>query len=114
MEIEIGDYTVVIRDGAVIACTVLHVYKDEQLAELACLAVSKEYQKASKGKELYLAMEKEARKSGVKKIFVLTTQTTHWFLEQGFNEAVVDDLPVTKQELYNYKRNSKVLLKDLS
>ena len=113
METEIGDYTVLIRDGAVIACSALHVYKTEQLAELACLAVSEEYQKESKGKGLYLAMEKEAEKRGVKKIFVLTTQTTHWFLEQGFSEADVDDLPISRQELYNYKRNSKVLLKDL-
>jgi amino-acid N-acetyltransferase len=40
---------------------------------------------------------------------VLTTQSTHWFLEQGFEAANLDDLPVEKQLLYNWQRNAAVL-----
>jgi len=101
------------RDSTVIACAALHIYNNEDIAELACLAVNADYQKAAKGKTLYSTIEKEAVSKGIKKIFVLTTQTTHWFLEQGFNEAAIDDLSVSQQELYNYKRNSKVLMKDV-
>jgi amino-acid N-acetyltransferase len=44
---------------------------------------------------------------------VLTTQTTHWFIEQGFVPTSLDQLPSERQALYNLQRNSKVLIKDL-
>jgi len=113
MELEVEDYTVLVRDGAVIACAALHVDESESIAELACLVVSEEYQRLSKGEELYLVLEKNAVNKGVKKIFLLTTQTTHWFLERGFSETTMEDLSLAKQQLYNYKRNSKVLIKDI-
>jgi amino-acid N-acetyltransferase len=111
LEMEINNYYVLMRDSTVIACAALHIYDIEDIAELACLAVDADYQKVAKGKILYSTIEKEAASKGVKKIFVLTTQATHWFLEQGFNEAAIDDLPISKQDLYNYKRNSKALIK---
>ena len=45
------------------------------------------------------------------RIFVLTTHAEHWFREQGFNSSSVDELPVERKQLYNYQRNSKVLMK---
>ena len=113
LEREIGDYLVLKRDGAVIACAALHVYPGDSAAELACLVVREEYQKQAKGRELYLATEKAALDKGVRKLFVLTTHAAHWFLEQGFVETGVDDLPVARKELYNYQRNSKILIKQL-
>ena len=47
------------------------------------------------------------------RLFVLTTQTEHWFIEQGFAEASRNDLPGEKQSLYNLQRNSKVFIKAL-
>jgi len=44
---------------------------------------------------------------------VLTTQTAHWFREQGFTEAELSDLPVEKQSLYNYQRQSRIFSKSL-
>lgn len=113
MEMDISDYTVLMRDDAVIACAALHVYQEEAAAELACLVVHENYRKQSKGEELLLKAENDARKRGMKKLFVLTTHAVHWFLEQGFVEATIDDLPVAKKQLYNYQRNSKVLIKEL-
>jgi amino-acid N-acetyltransferase len=46
-------------------------------------------------------------------IFVLTTQTAHWFLEKGFVEVELSDLPEQKQSLYNYQRNSRIFRKSL-
>jgi amino-acid N-acetyltransferase len=66
-----------------------------------------------KGEELFLIIEEQAIKQGVEKLFILTTKTVHWFLERGFVEADIDDLPVSKQEFYNYQRNSKVLIESL-
>ena len=44
---------------------------------------------------------------------MLTTQTAHWFIEQGFVEGSRDELPSARRELYNLQRNSKVFFKDL-
>jgi amino-acid N-acetyltransferase len=50
---------------------------------------------------------------GTKKLFVLTTRTAHWFAERGFVETGVGELPRAKQGLYNYRRRSKVFVKQL-
>jgi amino-acid N-acetyltransferase len=49
----------------------------------------------------------------MKKLFVLTTRASHWFVERGFGEAPVGALPAAKQALYNWQRRSKVLVKAL-
>ncbi len=113
IEADIDDYTVLVRDGTVVACGALHIGEDNKYAELACLAVDENYRESGKGEELFLNIEEQAIKLGVEKLFILTTQTAHWFLERGFIEANVDDLPVSKQEFYNYQRNSKVLIETL-
>ena len=113
MEMEIDDYTVFVRDGSVIACAALHMDSEQPAAELACLAVNENYQKSGYGEALFLEIEHEAISKGVKKLFVLTTKATHWFLERGFVEGKIDDLTVSKQALYNLQRNSKVLIKEL-
>ena len=51
---------------------------------------------------------------GLSNAIVLTTQTAHWFLERGFKPIAVSDLPIKKQELYNYQRNSKAFRKALT
>jgi amino-acid N-acetyltransferase len=58
-------------------------------------------------------MENQARKQKLKQLFLLTTQTAHWFIEQGFVQGKLEDLPIAKQELYNYQRNSKIFIKEL-
>ena len=49
----------------------------------------------------------------IDRLFVLTTQTAHWFRERGFEPTALADLPMEKQALYNYRRNSKVCIKNL-
>ncbi len=113
LEIEIEYFTVMERDHAIIACGAVYPYPEESLAELACLAVDSEYLNAGRGELLLNELEKEVRQQGINKIFVLTTQTAHWFLEQGFVEVDISDLPVERQSLYNFQRNSKVFFKTL-
>jgi amino-acid N-acetyltransferase len=57
--------------------------------------------------------EARARSLGMKSLFVLSTRTSHWFLERGFAEVDTARLPDKKQALYNYDRRSKVFLKEL-
>jgi amino-acid N-acetyltransferase len=58
-------------------------------------------------------LQTQAQEQGIRQLFVLTTQTTHWFIEQGFVDASLDQLPSERQALYNLQRNSKVLIKSL-
>lgn len=113
LESEIGRFTVVERDGMVIACAALYAYPEFEVGELACLAVRDDYRRALRGDALLDAVEAGARGAGLARLFVLTTQASHWFKERGFVDATLDDLPVAKQALYNYERRSKVLQKTL-
>ncbi len=113
LELEIDKFTVMERDGMVIACAALYPFLDEKLAELACLVVHADYQGQGRGDVLLEFVERRAKQLGLKKLFVLTTQTAHWFRERGFKSAEMKDLPVKKRMLYNYRRNSKVFVKQL-
>ena len=113
IEVDIDDYIVLVRDGTVIACAALHDYPEDKVMELACLAVHPAYQNQAKGEMLYRFIETVALENGVTMLFVLTTQTEHWFIEKGFVETEVSDLPIQKQNIYNYQRNSKALVKNL-
>ncbi|MCP4126176.1 MAG: amino-acid N-acetyltransferase, partial [Gammaproteobacteria bacterium] len=113
LETEIDRFTVMERDGTIIGCVALYCYQKEQMAELACITVHPDYRDGGRGDALLQAMEKQARANGMNKIFVLTTQTTHWFRERGFHSLPVKSMPIKRRELYNYQRNSKVFVKTL-
>ncbi len=110
LEIEIGRFFVLEHDGRVVACAALYPFSDEGAGELACLAVHPEYRNAGAGERLLRRVESEARRQRMSRLFVLTTRATHWFIEHGFAESSVDDLPASKQAMYNYQRRSKVLV----
>jgi amino-acid N-acetyltransferase len=114
IETEINDYVVLVRDGSVIACAALHQYADDNIMELACMAVHPDYQDQGKGDMLFKFIESIAIDSGANMLFVLTTQTEHWFIERGFSETTIESLPVEKQNMYNFQRNSKALIKKLN
>lgn len=113
LETEIERFSVIELDGAVIGCAALYCYPKEQMAELACVAVAPEYRNGRRGDTLLQHMESRARGALVNQLFVLTTQTAHWFRERGFSALPVKSLPIKRQELYNYKRNSKVFVKSI-
>ncbi|MGA9992348.1 MAG: amino-acid N-acetyltransferase, partial [Thiobacillaceae bacterium] len=71
------------------------------------------YRKRGLGDRLRDAAEKRARKAGARQVFVLTTQTEHWFEERGYVEVPLAQLPASRQAWYNYQRRSKVLLKSV-
>ena len=113
LEMEIEKFIVLERDGMIVGCAALYPYEAESIAELACLAVHPDYQKHGRGENLLEYAEKLAQQKNIKKLFVLSTQTSHWFKERGFVESTLDFLPVERKQLYNYQRNSKVFLKTL-
>ncbi|MDP1757063.1 MAG: GNAT family N-acetyltransferase, partial [Pseudohongiella sp.] len=103
---------VIEMEGMIIACAAIYPL-DEESGEIACIAIHKNYQESGRGDHLMRALEKEARKQGLTKVIVLTTQTAHWFMERGFEPIAISDLPAKKQQMYNYQRKSKAFIKTL-
>jgi len=113
LEIEIDRFTVFEHDGVILGCAALYPFLEEHACELACLAIHPDYRDLGHGNRLLKHIENKTIAQGIRKLFVLTTHATHWFIEHGFNEATPAKLPKTKQNLYNYQRRSKVLIKHL-
>lgn len=113
LENEIEHFTILVRDGMVIACAALYPYLDQRSGEIACVATHPDYRGADRAERLLASLEATARQQGLSSVFVLTTQTSHWFQEQGYVECAVADLPPAKQQLYNFQRRSKAFIKRL-
>ncbi len=109
LEEEIGYFSILERDGRVLACAALYPYEEEGVGEIACVATHPDYRGAGRARQLLDELIAEAKAHSLKHVFVLTTQSTHWFLEQGFETANLDELPVGKQRLYNWQRNAAML-----
>jgi len=112
LEREIERFSIMLHDGIIVGCAALYPHSDEE-AELACLAVNPDHREWGYGEQLMQRIVRRAKKAGIKRLFVLTTRTEHWFVERGFKVGTVDDLPAAKKEMYNYQRRSKVLFKTL-
>lgn len=113
LEIEIDRFTVLEHDGIILGCAALYPFPEENACELACLAIHPDYRNFGHGNRLLKYIESKTVSHGVRKLFVLTTHATHWFIEHGFTEATPSELPKAKQNLYNYQRRSKVFIKHL-
>ena len=113
IEAEITNFTVIEHDRVIFGCAGLYAFPEDNMAEMACLAVNPESQGLGDGERLLRRIEQRARALGITRLFVLTTRTAHWFLKRGFVLGSVDDLPVSRKRLYNWQRKSLVLLKNL-
>jgi len=117
LETEIEQFAVIERDGMIVGCAALYPIQtadhEPPAAEVACVAVHPSYRSGNRGAELLDYLEAKARSRGTDELFVLTTRTAHWFIEQGFEPAPVDALPVARLAMYNYQRNSQIFKKKL-
>lgn len=113
LETEIERFFIIERDGMVTACAALYPYAEDGMAELACLAVHPQYRGDRRGDRLLDHLEGIARSQQIQRLFVLTTQTAHWFQERGFQPSGLEILPMEKQALYNFRRSSKVFIKSI-
>lgn len=132
LEEEIDHFLVADIDRNVVGCCAVYPFGDT--AELACVAVHPSFRDGAPaygtpdrlraaqksrgrsgrvGASLLAGAEARAREAGAARLFVLTTQSRDWFLDQGFEDADLDVLPAPKKEMYNYQRNSRVMIKAL-
>ncbi|MDG5814314.1 amino-acid N-acetyltransferase [Chitinispirillales bacterium ANBcel5] len=113
LEEKVNDYAVYEVDGTIHACGALHLYPTGQ-GEIAAIVVDKQYASRGIGRKMISYFIDKARNMHLKSVFVLTTQTSDWFLQIGFKEAHKSILPPQKQKTYNERRNSKILDYQLS
>ncbi|HIP95351.1 MAG TPA: amino-acid N-acetyltransferase, partial [Leucothrix sp.] len=113
LELEINKFSIIERDGKIIGCAALYHLADTQIGELACLAVHPDYKGGERGDRLLKLITQQALKNNLGQLLVLTTQSIDWFKERGFQVGEINDLPDQKKALYNFQRNSKILIKHL-
>ncbi len=82
-------------------------------AELLALVVDPAYANRGTGGKLANYLIQRARKTGIRKVFLLTTQTSDFFMRLGFREAPVSSLPPDRKKAWNAVRNSRVLVKKI-
>lgn len=112
----IGDYFVFEVDRNPIACAAMHVYPEQNMAELASVLVDTRYENQGIGGKLIAYVESVARARGLASLFALSTQAINYFVQKGgFRLGAPDDLPASRREKYEQNgRRSQVLIKALT
>jgi len=114
LEEEIHHFVILERDGRVIACAALYPFHEANIGEIACVATHPDYRGAGRAEQLLQELLAQASAQDLNQVFALTTQSTHWFLEQGFTAGSQEQLPEEKQRIYNWQRNASVLIRSVS
>lgn len=114
------DYAVLEIDGSIRACGALHSWGDasgnaqgEKQGEIAAVATDPQYTDLGLGRKIVGFLIEKAKKSKMKRVFVLTTQSQDWFESMGFKETAIDTLPEQKRKVYDQSRKSKVFALEL-
>jgi amino-acid N-acetyltransferase len=116
IERQADDFFVFEVDRSPVACAALHIYPDDNKAELACVCVDPRYENQGIGGKLVQYTEAQARALGVDTLFCLSTQAFNYFRQKGgFSPGTPDDLPPGRRERYDRSgRRSLVLVKKLT
>ena len=110
IENEIDSFFILEFDKKIIGCAKINHYKN--MSEIGCFAINENYQDMGYGKKLLTYCEAKCHEEN-RRPFVMTTQSAHWFLENGYKLSEIEALPDEKKALYSTQRNSKVLIKEL-
>ena len=108
---DISHFYVIEHAHDLIGCAALYQY--EEMIEMACFAINNDYQNKGHGKKLLEYCEKVCKKIGAGSIFVFTTQSEHWFIENGFVLGDKNNMPNSRKEFYQPERNPKYFTKKL-
>lgn len=116
VERQVQDYFLFEVDRTPAACAALHLYPEEDMAELAAVCVDPRHENQGIGARLIQYAEKQARALGVKTLFCLSTQAFNFFQQKGgFVPGAPDDLPLARRSRYEKSgRRSVILLKPLT
>lgn len=112
IEARIGDYVVHEADGFLQGSAALIPFSDGS-AEIAAVAVAEHVRRFGVGRKIVQFLLQKALRMGYDRVFLLTTQTSDWFAELGFEKGEVSDLPPEKAATYDEKRRSMVFVRTI-
>jgi amino-acid N-acetyltransferase len=112
LALDLDDFVVFKVDATLHGCAALKIHPDKK-AELYAVVVDGTYTGQGTGRKIVSYLLEKARKTGVKTVFLLTTQTSDFFMRNGFREAPLTVLPAERQAAYNPDRKSRVLAASL-
>ncbi|MBV8142281.1 MAG: amino-acid N-acetyltransferase [Verrucomicrobia bacterium] len=113
---DLDDYWVLEIDRHIVGCVAMYPYPEENMAELACLYVSRSSENQGLGRKLMSFVENLARERGFSKLIALSTQAFVYLQQKGgFMETGPEILPPARRARYESSgRNSRILLKNLT
>ncbi len=110
----IDDFVFLQNFDELVACAGLKDCKEGKMGEIYALAVSKEAQNQGFSTKLLEKIMQKARIANFSKIFALTKYNKNWFINNGFVQTSIDNLPKKRQALFDHQRNSSIFFKDVS
>jgi len=122
LELDIDQFVVCEREGMVIACAALFANPDADfsadagtgaLGEIACVVTHPDYRGQGRAGDLISHLENKAQSLNLSTLMLLSTRAAHWFIERGYEERALADMPKPRKIAYDDKRNSKVFVKQL-
>ena len=100
LEQHIERYRLFCQDEDVLGCCELISYPEQQTVEIAALSVALAYRNQGIGRELLNVVLGEVKRQGAQQAIALSTREDNVFMNCGFNECSLEDLPPEKR--FNY------------
>jgi len=100
LEQHIERYRLFCQDEDVLGCCELINYPEQQTVEIAALSVALAYRNQGIGRELVNVVLGEIKRQGAQQAIALSTREDNVFMNCGFNECSLEDLPPEKR--FNY------------
>ncbi len=100
LEQHIERYRLFCQDEDVLGCCELINYPEQQTVEIAALSVALAYRNQGIGRELVNVVLGEVKRQGAQQAIALSTREDNVFMNCGFHECSLEDLPPEKR--FNY------------
>ena len=109
----IDDFVVIENHNEVIASAGLRLYKKENVGEIYALVVNKNFHNTETSSKLMELLIQKASSLNLKSIFALSKYGGRFFFRFDFVESELSSLPESRQNSYDYSRNSTIYLRNL-
>ena len=109
----IDDFVVIENHNEIIASAGLRLYKEENIGEIYALVVNKNFHNSDTSSKLMELLIQKASSLNLKSIFALSKYGGRFFFRFDFVESELSSLPESRQNSYDYRRNSTIYLRSL-
>ncbi len=109
----IDDFVVIENHNEIIASAGLRLYKEENIGEIYALVVNKNFHNSDTSSKLMELLIQKASSLNLKSIFALSKYGGRFFFRFEFFESELSSLPESRQNSYDYSRNSTIYLRNL-